>query len=151
MGADATQRPSPSDEPARYRLGAVVLHWVSALFVVIVGILGLLDDSWSKQTQGLWLNMHAVLGLLGWVLNIARLAWRFRHPAPLGPDDAGQLSRRLSGPVHAALYVLMLVIPILGIITFIWHARVFDFGLFPVGFGGVFTLRIILSPPTHTC
>ena len=145
MGADATQRPSPSDEPSRYGLGAVVLHWVSALFVVIVGILGLLHDSWSKQTQGFWINMHAVLGLLVWVLAIARLAWRFRHPAPRLPDDAGQLSRRLSGPVHAALYVLMLVIPILGIITFIWHARVFDFGLFHVDFG-VRSNRSIFHP-----
>lgn len=145
MAADATQHPPPSDEPLRYGLAAVVLHWVSALFVIVVGILGLLHDSWSKQTQGFWINMHAQLGLLVWVLAIARLTWRFGHPAPRLPDDVGPLSRRLSGPVHAALYVLMLVIPILGIITFIWHARVFNFGLFHVDFG-VRSNRSIFHP-----
>src|SRR5579863_3202067 len=135
MVADAAQHTPPADEPQRYGPAAVVLHWLSALFVIIVGTLGLLHDSWSKQTQGFWINMHALLGLLVLVLAIARLAWRLRHPAPRLPDDAGQLSRRLSGPVHAALYVLMLVIPILGIFSFIWPARVFDFGLFHVDFG----------------
>jgi len=31
--------------------------------------------------------------------------------------------------------VLIFITPILGIITFIWHGRVFDFGLFRVDFG----------------
>jgi cytochrome b561 len=33
------------------------------------------------------------------------------------------------------LYVLLLVIPVIGIVTFIWHGRVFNFGLFSVDFG----------------
>ena len=33
------------------------------------------------------------------------------------------------------LYALMFVIPIIGIVTFIWHGRIFDFGLFRVNFG----------------
>jgi cytochrome b561 len=31
--------------------------------------------------------------------------------------------------------MLMFVVPIVGIVTFIWHGRVFDFGLFRVDFG----------------
>jgi cytochrome b561 len=41
----------------------------------------------------------------------------------------------MSAPVHVTLYALMFVIPILGIVTFIWHGRVFDFGIFQVNFG----------------
>jgi cytochrome b561 len=37
--------------------------------------------------------------------------------------------------VHLLLYALLIVIPILGIITFIWHGRVFDFGLFQINPG----------------
>jgi cytochrome b561 len=37
--------------------------------------------------------------------------------------------------VHWLLYALLLVIPVVGIVTFIWHGRVFDFGLFQVDFG----------------
>jgi cytochrome b561 len=132
-------------ESSRYGLTAIALHWISALFIIIVGVLGLLHDSWPKRTQGFWINIHAVLGLLVWVLASARLWWRFRHPAPPLPNDVGQLSRRLSGPVHALLYVLVLVIPVLGIVTFIWHGRVFNFGLFQVDFG-VRSNRAIFHP-----
>jgi cytochrome b561 len=145
MVADAKQQVALATEPSHYGRGAVVFHWVSAVFIVIVGILGLLHDSWPKHSQGFWINIHAMLGLLVWALAIARLWWRSRHPAPRLPNDVGQLSRRLSGPVHALLYVLVLVIPIVGIVTFIWHGRVFNFGLFQVDFG-VRSNRSIFHP-----
>jgi len=135
MVSDAEPLVCVGSGPSHYGLAAIALHWISVLFIIVVGVLGLLHDSWPKRSQGFWINIHAMMGLLVWVLAIARLSWRFRHPAPALPNDVGQLSRRLSGPVHALLYVLMLVIPILGIVTFIWHGRAFNFGLFQVDFG----------------
>jgi cytochrome b561 len=35
----------------RYGSGAIAFHWIMALLIVGVGILGLLHDSWSKRTQ----------------------------------------------------------------------------------------------------
>jgi len=64
--------------------------------------------------------------------------------APL-PAEVGQLSRRLSGPVHGLPYVLIFIILILDIATFIWHGRVFDFGLFRLNFG-VRSNRAIFHP-----
>src|SRR5579862_333518 len=64
--------------PPRYGLTAIVLHWISALLIVVVGILGLLHDNWPKRTQGFWINVHATLGLLVWALVIVRVSWRFR-------------------------------------------------------------------------
>src|SRR5271155_2065915 len=61
--------------------------------------------------------------------------WRARPPPPPLPPETGTLSHRLSRPVHALLYVLLFVIPVFGIVTFIWHGRVFDFGLFKIDFG----------------
>jgi cytochrome b561 len=37
--------------------------------------------------------------------------------------------------VHLALYALMFAIPIVGCVTFIYHGRVFHFGLFDLDFG----------------
>jgi cytochrome b561 len=37
--------------------------------------------------------------------------------------------------VHLLLYLLVFVTPLIGIVTFIWHGRAFDFGLFQVDFG----------------
>lgn len=135
MVSEAQQFRHARSNTSRYGLVAITLHWLSALFVVVVGVLGLLHDSWPKGTQGFWINIHAVMGLLLWLILITRLSWRLQHPAPALPSDLGQISRRLSGLVHGLLYALMLVIPILGIITFIWHGRVFNLGLFQVDFG----------------
>jgi|SRR5579862_6446549 len=129
----------------RYDPLAVTFHWVVLLLVVTVGTLGLLHDSWSRSTQSFWINLHAVLGLLLWALVITRLGWRLTHRPPPLPKEAGALARRLSAPVHWLLYLLLLVIPVLGIVSFIWHGRAFDFGLFQVNFG-VSKNRAIFHP-----
>ncbi|MBV8496414.1 MAG: cytochrome b/b6 domain-containing protein [Gammaproteobacteria bacterium] len=119
----------------RYSSRAIALHWIVAVLVVVVGVLGLLHDSWPKTTQAYWINLHALLGLLLWGLLWMRLAWRRGHPPPDLPADAGTFARRLSYPVHLLLYLLLFVIPILGIVTFVWHGRAFNFGIFRIDFG----------------
>jgi cytochrome b561 len=120
---------------ARYSGGAVAFHWLIFLLVVIVGALGLLHDSWPKQTQRFWINIHALLGLLLWITLMARFWWRLRHRPPLLMESVGEFSRRTSAVVHYSLYVLLFITPIVGIITFVYHGRVFDFGLFKIDFG----------------
>lgn len=114
----------------RYAGPAIALHWAMAILVLVVGVLGLLHDSWPKRTQGFWINLHALLGLLVLVMLLVRLWWRGAHAPPPLPLESGELSRRLSRPAHLLLYLLMIVIPVFGIVTFIWHGRAFDFGFF---------------------
>jgi cytochrome b561 len=103
--------------------------------VVIVGVLGLLHDSWPKRSQSFWINIHALIGILLWLVLLARLAYRLRHAPPRLPAGIGTLSRRLSSPVHLALYALMFCIPVIGFVTFVYHGRVFDFGVFQLDLG----------------
>jgi cytochrome b561 len=103
-------------------------------------------ESWPRATQSSWINLDALLGLLVWVLLMARFWWRRTHPPPPElPAQAGALARWLSYPVHLLLYLLLFVIPVIGIVTFIWHGRAFDFGLFKVDFG-VAKNRAIFHP-----
>src|SRR5277367_2129677 len=125
----------PDTNDRRYGPAAILLHWLMFALVVIVGVLGLLHDSWPKESQRFWINFHAILGLLLWSLLIARFFWRIRHKPPPLPASIGPLSRRLSGIVLFTLYFLLFVTPIVGIVTFIYHGRVFDFGIFKVDFG----------------
>ena len=127
-----TKTPEEQAVAEGYRPVAIALHWAVFLLVVIVGWLGLLHDDWPRATQAFWINIHAMLGLLMFALVLRRLAWRSTHTPPDLPPDVGEFSRRLSHPAHMLLYALLVVIPILGIITFIWHGRVFDFGLFQI-------------------
>jgi cytochrome b561 len=133
------------DNSARYGSVAVALHWCVFALVVVVGVLGLLHDSWPDKTQAFWINIHALCGLLLWLLVVVRFLWRRAHPPPPLPPHMDALSRRLSGPVHMALYLLLFVIPLIGIVTFVWHGRAFDFGLFRVDFG-VHKNRAVFHP-----
>jgi hypothetical protein len=82
--------PSSECRPARvdterYGRGAIAFHWMVAALVVGVGTLGLLHDSWPKRTQAFWINIHALCGLLLWMLVMARFWWRMRHAPPKLP------------------------------------------------------------------
>src|SRR5580704_9781721 len=130
---------------ARYGGAAMAFHWTAAVLIVVVGTLGLLHDSWPRRTQSFWINIHVMIGLVLFALIIARLWWRITHRPPDLPPHVGEFSRRLSHPVHLLLYFLLLIIPIFGIVTFIYHGRIFDFGLFKVDFG-VKRNRAIFGP-----
>jgi cytochrome b561 len=135
MTEDPLESSKSISPDTRYGNAAIAFHWIVFVLVVTVGILGLLHDDWPKATQSYWINVHALLGLFLWGVLIARLAWRIRHAPPLLPKNVGSLARRFSSPVHFALYGLLFVTPVLGFITFIYHGRIFDFGLFQIDFG----------------
>lgn len=129
----------------RYGFWAITLHWTLAALVVAVGVLGLLHDSWPKHSQALWIDVHAVAGLALWGLLMVRFGLRLRQPPPPLPADFSPASRHAARAVHLALYVLLFVTPILGIITFIWHGRVLDLGFYQLHFG-VAKNRAIFEP-----
>ena len=137
--------PDPVPAVQRYDLVAITLHWVMAVLIVLVGTLGLLHDSWPRQSQGFWINLHALIGLTVWILIVVRLWWRLRHPPPTPTPEIGVLTHRLAYAVHLLLYVLVFVIPLVGIVTFIWHGRAFELGFFKVDFG-VRSNRAIFHP-----
>jgi cytochrome b561 len=120
---------------ARYGSTAIAFHWSMFALVVCVGILGLLHDSWpDKESQGFWINIHALMGLALWLLLCARLAWRLAHAPPPPHASGGPSSRRIRTFMHFALYALLFSIPLIGIVTFVYHGRVFNFGWFAVDF-----------------
>lgn len=121
--------------PERYDVGAIAFHWTVAALIVFLGALGLLFDDIPKPSRPFWINVHGSVGLIYLALVIARLAWRAVHPPPRLPAGVGELFRRASSAAHHLMYALMLAIPAAGIIAFVWHGRVFDYGLFQLNFG----------------
>jgi hypothetical protein len=102
MPIDPLKSSHPLPTVQRYRAGAIAFHWTMFGLVVIVGILGLLHDSWPKQTQSFWINIHALIGLLLWFVLLARFAHRLRHAPPTLPAGIGALSRRSLAPIRPA-------------------------------------------------
>jgi cytochrome b561 len=126
---------TPAASIRRYTPVAVSLHWIMAALILFSAILGLLLDAWPKDTKLFWINIHAQVGLLVLALLIARIWWRRTHTPPELPPEVSDISRRVSHPAHLLIYALMLITPLVGIVAFVWHARVLDFGLFAIDFG----------------
>ena len=93
MPTEPLESSQPLPTPGRYGSGAIAFHWIMFLLVVVVGILGLLHDDWSKATQPFWINVHAVIGLLLWFTLIARFGWRSRHAPPMLLSNVGAFAR----------------------------------------------------------
>jgi cytochrome b561 len=120
---------------ARYGAAAITFHWTAAALIVFLGSLGLLFDDIPREARPFWINVHVCVGLFYLASVIARLLWRATHKVPDLPPDVGEFSRRTSFAVHHLLYVLMLLIPLIGVVARVWHGRSFDYGIFQLNFG----------------
>jgi len=114
---------------------AMTLHWIVATLVIFVGALGLAFDWIPRASRLFWINIHTSVGLVMFGFILMRALWRVANPPP--PPNPGW-SRPVvvtSHLTHMALYALMLVLPVIGIVAYVWHGRVFDYGLFRLDFG----------------
>lgn len=78
-------------------------------------------------------NIHESLGVIVWVLTLARLAYRWRHPPPPLAADTPALIRIAAHGTHVALYALLILLPIIGFLaTNAWGFPLKVFGLLPL-------------------
>lgn len=97
-----------------YTRTAIALHWIAALLIVCNLALGvtMINLALSPSTLRLY-GWHKWIGITVLLTAAARLAWRWAHPPP--PAVAMPAwQRRAAAGTHAALYVLMLAIPLSG-------------------------------------
>lgn len=119
----------------RYGGVAQALHWLVAIMVFCVFALALTLDNAPRATKAWWVNLHVVVGLLMFATVILRLFWRMGHKPPPPPEGTSDLLRIAGAAAHHLMYLLLVVGPVIGLVAYIWHARVFDFGLFTVNPG----------------
>ncbi|RDB42360.1 cytochrome b [Halomonas sp. DQ26W] len=95
-------------------LVSIILHWLSALVVVGLFVLG-----WWMTGLGYfdaWYNLapwwHRSIGMLLLFATLLRLIWRFMQPTPFAQ---GSRFERLAAHLgHTALYVMLLVVMVSG-------------------------------------
>jgi cytochrome b561 len=103
-----------ADEPG-YGGVAKMLHWLIVLLLI-----GQYAVAWTMpevhrgtRPEGL-IGIHLSLGLLVLVLAVLRLAWRIFRPVPLFGDTMPAWQYRGAQIVHALLYLLLVVLPLMG-------------------------------------
>lgn len=94
-----------------------VMHWVTAGLMLCVFVLAFsIDLATSRATHTAFLQLHRSVGLTVWIVTLFRLAWRHAAKYPDWPSDMSQTMRVAAVASEYALYALLLVQPILGIL-----------------------------------
>ena len=98
-----------------YTAVAKGLHWLMAVMILGLLALGIYMSDLPLSPQKLQLySWHKWAGVTVFLLVWLRLAWRVTHRPPALPEAMAPLMRLAAHAGHAALYVLMIVIPLSG-------------------------------------
>ena len=126
---------------ARYSRGAIILHWLIAVLIMLNTAAAWVSEDMSKADRAMVMGNHKAIGITILVLTLARIVWRLMHKAPPLIETLKAWEAALSRVTHAGFYFLMLALPASGWAlssAFTKGAPVSLFGLFgfpalPVG------------------
>ncbi len=110
---------SPSLPNSRYAGPAILLHWLLAVALVAVFVLGsyMADLPFSPQRLKLY-SWHKWAGIVILGLAVLRLVWRVTHRPPALPvaiERAMPAWQKLAHhATHAGLYLLFFAVPLIG-------------------------------------
>lgn len=106
-----------STTPVRYNGLMRSVHWLRALVVLGTLAVGLtmvnLPDELPLKFESLYPN-HKQFGLLAWVLTWVQLVARRTSVLPALPAALAPWEKTLSRLTHHALYLLLLLVPLMG-------------------------------------
>jgi cytochrome b561 len=98
----------------QFGLVSKLIHWLmAALFIAIIAIALYMDELPRGAEKFEWVSLHKAFGVCALAAILLRIAWHriTKAPTPLG--EGWQL--KLAHLGHVALYLLMLLMPISGL------------------------------------
>lgn len=115
-----------------YTATARALHWLTAVLVITMIVVGLVMANMSGgPTQNLLFNLHRSTGAVLIPIILYRLLYRMMHPPPPLPDEIPAIQKLAAEGLHWTLYALLVAQPIIGwMATSAYRAPIVVFGLF---------------------
>ncbi len=100
---------------ATYTTTAKLLHWLMAVLLFGLLALGVYMHDLPLSPEKLQLySWHKWAGVSAFLLVLFRLVWRITHRPPALPANMPPLMQLIAHAGHAALYLLMIAIPLSG-------------------------------------
>jgi cytochrome b561 len=115
MAGPAAREPVTSAASPPYDRITRLLHWIAAALVLLAWALMEMKDLFPKGSEGrrIVALLHYDTGLLAFALLVPRLPWRWLHP--VAELDAALWMKRIAAATKAALYALLLLVPLSGL------------------------------------
>jgi cytochrome b561 len=119
---------SRTQTAARYGLIAQGFHWLVALLIVGLLVTDSLREAAPKDSEAAatWLHLHMSLGMLVFLVAVARIGWAKLVPPP-PPVLAPRWSTTAAVAAHVLLNLATLLIPIFGYLRVASKGRTADF------------------------
>jgi cytochrome b561 len=106
-------------DPERHVFDSAIrfLHWLTLFLVVVIFVLAFTIDLASSREQAVALTqLHRSFGVTVWAVTLGRLVWRQFSRFPNRPADMPRAMRFAAQWSEYALYALLLIQPILGLL-----------------------------------
>ena len=134
----------PADGPQTYSATVRQFHWWTFVLVAVQFVLGIVMlvraswmDIWDFTTNTAY-SAHKLLGVIVFLVVVARLFYRVRHGAPADEPSLEPWHKRASHLTHWAIYALLIIVPLIG-----W----FGVQLYPaLDVFGLFSLPAVVPP-----
>lgn len=127
------------DISVRYHRVAIALHWLIALAIIAMLIMGFVMEDVSPVTLRIEVyQLHKSLGLTILALSLVRLGWRLTHKAPPLPAAMPAWEKFGAKAAHVVLYVLMIGMPLSG-----WAVISTSSNKFPTHYFGTFLVPLL--------
>jgi cytochrome b561 len=100
----------------RYTTQAVALHWLLALLMLALVILGwfMIGIARATPARGFYFNLHKSIGIIAGVAIALQLWSRAKHPPPPLPTTLPVWQIKASGVGHRLLYLCMVILVVSG-------------------------------------
>jgi cytochrome b561 len=101
---------------ARYGVVAIFLHWVMALGIVALAVIGLYIVHGHPEPMRLFrlYQLHKSIGITILLAAILRLGWRLLQHPPRLPASMPPVERRVAAGGHWLLYAFLFALPLTG-------------------------------------
>lgn len=102
------------NDTSRYGSVSQWLHWTTAALIVVLLVMGNAFDMEADEPGSALFFWHSSLGVLVFILAVARIGWLLFSGPPALPQSASRLFRVLVRGSHVALYILLFALPVSG-------------------------------------
>ena len=106
-----------NDLTKKYPKGIKIIHWITALLILILFPLGKYVEELEGNAKIMPLRIHAILGFLILILTIIRVYFYYTKPYPPQLRTGNNLNDKVVVLVNRIFYFLLLAISVSGILV----------------------------------